>query len=245
MEQQSQLVGYIIGNLKQEPRGFNFLRRRDYTGRYSYRDILDVIKAVGQHRCSGFVIDEQNGFAYENLAKWLVGDATLKVLDPVSRRAVPGELHKGIYLAGATGTGKTYAMEILSYIADRLGLCFEHRAGVSALAWNNIRADGIVRKYTQTGNFSMYIGGPDVIRSLCIQDLGSESTEATYMGSRVDVIRQIIEARADNGSLLTLFTSNNPLWNNRPLIDKYGDRAFDRLRGMCNYLEMTGQSRRK
>lgn len=245
MEEQSQLVGYVLGNLKRESQGFSYIRRKDYTGKYSYRDILEVIRAVGQYRCADFTIDEHNGFAYENLAKWLIGDSSFKVLDPVSRRVVPGVLHKGIYLAGATGTGKSYAMEILSYVANTLGLAFETNRGSCALAWSNIRADAIMRKYTQTGDISMYLGGSGVVRSLCVQDLGSESTEATYMGSRIDVIRQLIEARGDNAALLTLFSSNNPLWSSKTLIEKYGDRAFDRLRGMCNYLEMTGVSRRK
>lgn len=63
------------------------------------------------------------------------------------------------------------------------------------------------------------------------------------MGTRVSVLRQIIEARSDNRTQITHYTSNLSLRDKDKLTERYGDRVHDRLRE-CNYFEIAGSSRR-
>lgn len=216
---------------------FNYAR----INRVDYRALLHEALAVGRHRVPGFVIDGNNRFAYINIAKWVVGDNTVQALDPRTRNIVKGDLRKGIYLAGGTGTGKTIAMEILSFLANEHNLMFKARNATRFLCWANQRADVLVQRFAQEGGIWPY----DTETScLCVQDFGTEPPSATYMGTKCDVIRQLVEMRYDNRAMITHFTSNIPLWQKDILVSRYGDRAFDRIQGGCNYFEMGGASRR-
>ena len=78
---------------------------------------------------------------------------------------------------------------------------------------------------------------------LCLNDVGSEPAEQMYMGNRVNIIRQILEARGDKTGQFTLITSNYPMLSDQ-LTAQYGDRVISRLQGMCNYFVLNGKDRR-
>lgn len=216
------------------------ISRRDYTQKYSYLDVLGLIEDIGKRLDSGFKIDKYNRFAYVNIAKWIVGDSTMECLDITGKGRKPGKLTKGIFLTGKTGTGKSMIMEIGAQVARDLRLGYTAGHSTCSLAWNCFRSDNIVSYYAQGGSLGLLT---EEQRSLCIQDLGSEPTEASYMGTRVSVLRQIIEARSDNRTQITHYTSNLSLRDRDKLTERYGDRVYDRLRE-CNYLEIAGESRR-
>jgi DNA replication protein DnaC len=104
----------------------------------------------------------------------------------------------------------------------------------------NHRADDICTRFTETGT----IDGYKKINVIGIQDLGSEPAESCYMGNRLNVLRNLIEARGDRSDTITFITSNIPI-NHKMLVEQYNDRVASRLCEMCNYYEIRGVDRRK
>lgn len=219
------------------------IKRLDYTSRLDAMSMLKGITQLGKSRTADFRIDGSNSSAYVAISKWLVGDPTMECIDPRSGGIIRGDLAKGLYIYGPTGVGKSWAMELASEAAQRLGLGFEVGGFRRNLTWWNMRADKIVASYASDGSLSR-LCDPSEVRCLCIQDFGSEPTSATFMGSRCEVVRQIVEARADHQGIFTHFTSNIPLRDREGLTRIYGERVASRLIGCCNYLEIGGEDRR-
>lgn len=217
---------------------FNYTKESDFCNHpLSAEDVLAEIEAVGQFRSPRFVIDDNNRFAYTNLAKWILGDPTMECINPETGMVEQGVLEKGIYLAGATGTGKSWAMDIISYLATAHGIRFS--------VFGKEERFNIVCNTAQSAVYR-FIDNEDPIHSRihCFNDLGTEMKEAIYMGNRQDVMRDYIEERADTPYQITCFTSNYPI-NHKFITERYGDRAVSRLRQMCNYLVMKGDDRRR
>lgn len=233
-------IGAIIASM--EERGmFNGLKRYAYT-RYDLSDALALVEAIGKRRNPRFVIDDENRFAYENFIRWCHGDAQMEALDPETLRPVQGRLKKGIYIAGNTGTGKSWCLEIMQMYCRVYGfkILFPYEQAATALSWACVRSDEICDAYTESGTFSQF----KKRQILAIQDFGQEPQESLYMGNRVDVIRQLVEYRGDRSDQLTLITSNLKLGGEK-LLSRYGDRVASRLHEKCNYFEIKGKDRRK
>lgn len=235
----------------------NILRRIQSEGyfksvkRYAYLPYdlnlaMQVVEAIGKSRNPNFVIDDENRFTYENLVRWVHGDNAMMCLDPETKQPVPGRLDKGIYIAGNTGTGKSWALEIMSVYTtiDKIqigfGKDYNGKDILGCLHWANVRTDTMCEEFSREGTYDKY----KQWKCLGIQDLGAEPVESLYMGNRVDVLRMILEYRGDRTDRVTLVTSNLPI-NHQKLIDRYGDRVASRLTEMCNYFEIKGADRRK
>ncbi len=216
-------------------------------GRYAYTDYdinqsLQVVEAIGKARTPNFVIDDDNRFTYVNFIKWLHADQTMQALHPISRVTISGNLKRGIYIAGNTGSGKSWCLDIMREYARLMSfkIRFEQEPSTDfTLCWLNHRADDICRVFTQEGD----IHELKRRQILGIQDLGAEPKESLYMGNRLNVLRQLIEYRGDQYGQLTLITSNLKL-SGKDLGDKYEDRVQSRLFEMCNYFEIKGKDRR-
>ena len=110
----------------------------------------------------------------------------MKCLNPDTKEIIPGRLNAGIYIAGNTGSGKSWALEIMA--AYTLIYNFQIQIGENkrCLYWSNFRTDTICDEYTSEGTFDrykkMYIIG--------IQDLGAEPVESMYMGNRINVLKK-------------------------------------------------------
>lgn len=221
-----------------ERHSFGGVRRLHY--RVDSLDIpLQVVTGIGREADARFVIDDDNRFAYENLVLWMHGDPGMKCLDPETRQVTAGDVRKGIYLAGSTGSGKSLAMRVLNVYGTVDGVSFYSDGVRRRLHWTEVRAADICDYYKSSGDMWRFKDDP----ALCIQDFGSEPGEGLYMGNRIEVLRQLIESRGDRSDLVTLITSNYPL-RSAALLKRYGDRALSRLHEMCNYLEMSGKDRR-
>lgn len=213
--------------------------------RYQYpcdiEEALQIVEAIGKSRSPRFIIDCENRFAYENFIRWCHCDTSMLCLDPVSGQTVPGDLRRGIYIAGNTGTGKSWCLEIMQAYCRVFGfkVLFFGDNTQSPLAWSSVRADALCDTFTETGSISSF----KKRRIIGIQDFGSEPQESLYMGNRVDVLRSLIEYRGDISDGLTLITSNLKLGGEK-MINRYGDRVVSRLCEMCNYFEIKGTDRR-
>lgn len=207
---------------------------------YDISIALDVIEALGRERKPTFVIDSENSFVFEQLVKWVHADPSFEALHPITRKRIQGDLTKGIYIAGNTGTGKTWALDIIrTYLAiDNVRI--KVAGVVRPIKWGIYRADSICDEYASTGDLSKFKN----LRHLCIHDLGAEPLQSVYMGNRLNAMQQLIENRGDRVDYVTLFTSNYPLAGSQ-ITSNYGERAQNRLYEMCNYFELTGKDRRR
>jgi hypothetical protein len=213
--------------------------------RYQYVPVdmeiaLEIVDGIGKSRNTKFQIDNENRFAYENMVRWVHCDTEMQALDPETKQIVPGRLKSGIYIAGKTGSGKSWMLEIMAAYAMVYNFQITMGETKRCLYWKNIRTDAICDEYVADGTFEGY----KKMSIVGIQDLGAEPLESLYMGNRVNVLRQILEYRGDYTDKMTLITSNLPM-NNKIFADRYGDRVASRLNEMCNYFEIRGLDRRK
>lgn len=231
-------ISSIIGKIRE--RGFfQTIKRFSYVP-YDLSAALEIVTAIGRERSGKFVIDEQNRFAYENMIKWVHGDKTFQCIDPESRKPIQGRLHAGVYIAGNTGTGKSWLLDIMAAYSTIDNVQVVTGDTQRCLYWRNFRTDAICDEYMEKGTFDWFKKAPIV----GFQDLGSEPPESMYMGNRINVMRQILEYRGDRTDQITLITSNLPI-NYKAFVDRYGDRVSSRLHEMCNYFEIRGADRRK
>lgn len=215
--------------------------------RYQYLDYdmeeeMQIIEAIGKIRTPYFVIDDDNRFTYENFIRWCRCDTKMQCLHPETSQVMQGNLRHGIYIAGATGTGKSWCLDIMQAYCRVMGFkvkYFEDR-DICPLEWSSVRADALCDIYTETGDIKRF----KQRNILSVQDFGSEPLESLYMGNRLEVMRSLIEYRGDKSDCLTLITSNLKLGGEK-LLNRYGDRVASRLSEMCNYFEIRGADRRK
>lgn len=217
---------------------FESVKRFQYMP-YQIEYAMKVIEVIGKERNPKFIIDEENRFLYENLIRWVHADPAFQCIDPETKKPIAGRLNSGIYIAGSTGTGKSWALEIMSAYCS-LDNVQVVAGGQRCLRWPCVRTDTICDEYTSEGTIEKY----KKYAILCLQDLGAEALESMYMGNRLRVLQQILEYRGDRTDQITLISSNLPI-NHEMLIKRYEDRVASRLNEMCNYFELRGKDRRK
>jgi len=218
---------------------FNSVIRFQYAP-YEIDYALRFVESIGKERNPKFSIDEENRFLYENMIRWIHGDQGFMCINPSTKKVIPGDLSTGIYVAGNTGTGKSWALEIMSAYCLFDNVQVFSGGTKRCLHWNCVRADTICDEYVEQGTFDKYKKNPIV----CFQDLGSEPLESMYMDNRSNVLNRILEYHGDQTDQITLISSNLPM-NNEIIKERYGDRTASRLNQMCNYFELRGKDRRK
>lgn len=220
---------------------FAKLRRFKYAA--TDEQALQVVEAIGKKRSPGFVLDEENRFAYLNFARWALGSSRMQALNPDTGEIIPGNLNRGIYIAGNTGTGKSWCVEVIREfcLAAGLRVLFSGDSSPRPLSWDNTHSGDITTAFATTGDVQHF----KQAHILTIQDLGMEPQESIYMGNRWDVLRSLLEYRGDKcANCLTIITSNLKM-GGELLSNRYGNRVSSRLREMCNYFEIKGKDRRK
>lgn len=201
---------------------------------------LRVVERIGQSRSPKFRIDDNNRFLYENFIRWICADEAMLCIDPVTREVVNGDLRKGIYIAGGTGTGKSWCLDIMSAFCSIDNLSVGIGSMRIPLRWRSYRTDKVCDDFAEYGSLAKYKDAPIV----GFHDLGAEPAEAMHMGNRLHPMREILESRGDCADKLTLITSNLS-FAHETFTARYGDRCASRLYEMCNYFEIKGQDRRK
>lgn len=231
-------IDLILKRLR-ETSAFASIKRNDYRTVLPADDLLAEAEAVGKFRTEDFVIDKGLQFAYTNVARWFVGDPAMLAMNPKTGMAERGDLNKGLYISGRTGCGKTWMMDIFTYLAREHVLRVDISGKSAIMNIRSCRADEITSRFIQNADLGAYVGEPMML----INDLGAEPKEVLYMGNRIDVLRQVLERRADDPSKLTFITSNFPM-NADAIKERYGERVFSRLSQMCNYIEINGNDKR-
>lgn len=207
---------------------------------YKMETAFSVLQRIGLEKSRLFSIDKENWWVFQQLIRWAHGDVFEghdPESDPKNPKKIQGDPAKGIYIAGKTGTGKSWALEILSAYTEVDGIKVWLGNKIHRLSFESFRTDTICEIYTETGNIQKF----KQRGVICFQDLGTEPLESMHMGNRVPVMQQILEHRGDRNDQLTLISSNEPMME---LHQKYGDRVQSRVKGMCNYLILNGKDRR-
>ncbi|MDO4706936.1 MAG: hypothetical protein Q4A61_00750 [Porphyromonadaceae bacterium] len=193
---------------------------------------LETIVQIARGICPNFVIDEANRFAITQALRWLFGQP-FKALDPKTRKWTDGDPHKGLYIEGKTGTGKSVLLRLLNLLAMHLGANYyygtpDHSGGYvyHALA-DKLHPDNRDVEWEGAGKTALLCLCSDItdafthgarleeykrVGVLMLQDLGAEPLQSLYMGNRMGVLEQILCARGDEEGLMTLLTSNIRLY---------------------------------
>ena len=197
---------------------------------------LKYFKILGERNIGKeFIINNDNSFVIENLIKWAHGDK-IECLHPITKEVIEGDLTKGIYIAGPTGTGKTILLQTLSQYLMIDDVKFKNSQGTKSLVYPNFTTIKAAMYFAEFGDLNPFLQKPVI----CLHDLGAEPQESIYMGQRVKVMQTIIQERGDMRGVITLFTSNNPI-DDAETLKLYGERAISRLKKMCNYFELVGE----
>jgi hypothetical protein len=213
--------------------------RKKYSG-VEIEQLMALVTELGGRLVKNFVLDNENRFVYENAIKWLL-DQQFLCVNPGNGKVAEGNLYKGLYIAGNTGSGKSLLMTILAALGNHYHIAYDYDGESISITWADIRTDELCSDFI--------LKGAEVVQKaknspiICLNDFGSEPTEQLYMGNRMNIIRQIVEARADKMGMFTLFTSNLPIAD-KAIDDKYGARVSSRLKQMCNYFILAGKDRR-
>lgn len=200
---------------------------------------LDILTEIGKSKCPSFQIDESNKFLFTNVLYWLYGDERCTAMDPETTTFTKGDLDKGFYIFGNTGTGKSVALDVIKAYSTLMEVPIIIDGKEEILFWENYRTTDICTEFANNGTFGKCIKS----KILGIQDLGSEERETLYMGNRINVIQQIIETRGDANDNLTFITSNIPMAFDK-IGKRYNDRVASRLHEMCNFYILGGKDRR-
>ena len=147
-------------------------------------------------------------------------------------------LHKGLWLYGDIGTGKSSLMRVFSEYQKQ-----------SLNGFKIHICDGISNDYGRSGNLDEYtynqygyIGKPVW---MCFDELGRETIPANHFGTKLNVMQHILHIRYSlwqSQRLKTFVTTNcDPL----QIETLYGDFIRDRVREMFNVILIEGKSRRR
>ncbi len=137
---------------------------------------------------------------------------------------------KAIGLIGQTGTGKTFAMNIMNAYSGIDEVKYLRGDKVVKFRYKIVSARELVAAYSKSGydgllKFMM-------MANLCIDDIGSEELESNYYGTKLRVINEMIEERYRRG-LMTHFTAN---LTESQIEDIYDSRVYSRLRHTTNIM---------
>lgn len=188
-----------------------------------------------------FILDENNTAIF-NLLCYYFSDDMQFVSFAENMGVKEPALSKGIMIAGNFGVGKTWMMKLFmknqrqvyhvynaKYVADAY-----EREGESSVESFIIKPKNA---YNDPAVFYQSSAG------LCLDDIGTEDLKNSY-GNKRNVIGDIIERRYEKGNTgIWLHVTTNLSVDQ--MKEFYGGRVISRLRESMNFIELSGNDRRK
>lgn len=148
------------------------------------------------------------------------------------------DLKKGIFLLGGVGTGKSLIFKVFKEYTKTVLRCNSYLNFSSKQIIDNVNVNGI--EYLSSINFVN--NNPTTIY---IDDIASGNEIVTNYGTKINVIESLLGLRYDIFSKYKKLTHLSSNIYPKELKEIYGSRITDRLKEMCNIVELSGDSFRK
>jgi len=193
------------------------------------RNFEEEINRIGKEFVPSFKLSEQDAKYYTTLVQYFTSGSP-----------------KGIYIAGEVGTGKTLSIKIMQRMFGNFSIV-SSRHLVREFLQSKVNGMDILDSYGRN-SFQKDVNGNRNIKKpihICIDDLGLDDVNSKLYGNQVNIFMEILldryECWIDYG-MKTLITTNAPP---KIMEECYGTRVRERLREMCEYITITGESKRK
>ena len=170
-----------------------------------------------------FVVDDNNREVIRQMWLYVLGSEQCR-----------WDIHKGLYLGGKVGCGKTVLMQSFCHILHL----------VSGLNIEMIPADQLYKRIIKDGINSL------TRRPLLIDELGREQLEVNEFGNKLRPINELMALRYETGAR-TFFTSNFSIatlskgYNEKGELIGYGKYIGERIQEITNIAVLPGESRRE
>lgn len=183
--------------------------------------------------CPGFTLEEHQKAAFADIFQWML--------------QLPGRLdpRKGLWIWGNIGTGKTTLLRVIDRALTRI----HNRTAdddFQITKWITFRtALDLADCYVDDGPLSIRRAAG--IQRLAIDDVGVEPIAASHYGTPSNVIGELLMrryelmGRNDRLRYQTFATTNMAP---DELAGRYGERVYDRLGEMFNFVQFGGFTRR-
>lgn len=197
----------------------------------------DIIIYYAKSICSDFEIDDDNKSIIEDVSKWCFR------FNGQNARLNPG---LGLWFYGNIGTGKSLLMNIVLKFIHFGWMLSEDLYEIS----NRIPHPKVESSSALHMCLSFAQSGRDALLSIPtgIDEIGTEPETARYMGNAINVMQYVFEEMPksmNNGvfyNIPHIITTNLSF---RQILDRYGERAVDRIGEMFNFIEFKGKSYRR
>lgn len=182
-----------------------------------------------------FEIDDDNKYAVDFFISYFSNAEKLKTLG--------GKSHKGIYFYGGCGTGKSLFFEILeeiykSYQNPGLRIKTVHTVGLTDQYLSQLSRP----KQLAPNDDSLY--SKNRKGAIHFEDLGAEN-KLNHFGNSIEIMADLLQLRYSESrrALCKTFITTN--FSPEEARNRYGERVYDRMFEMFNFVKLTGSSRRK
>ncbi|WP_147320166.1 P-loop NTPase family protein [Chitinophaga silvisoli] len=202
------------------------------TSLFNYKQILPVLADKGR------ILFGAHFRIYPEDLKVIIPVIAWFLHDEEVARQFDIDLHKGIFLGGPIGTGKTQIMQLMKCIVPR------------PLNYEMKHCDRISEEYTLKGPSMLYnyIGAENSDkynhRIWCFDDLGSEHT-AHHYGSNCQVMKKILLGRYELFTKFGTITHVTSSLTTSAIEQRYGTDVRSRMREMFNRITFDKESRDK
>lgn len=223
----------------------------------NWNDAANEIKNIGLALCpeeatddgevipnTGFQIDQSNKVLLKDLLLYFTGNKLVLYKNKHStgemtlRAETNLEPTKGICLIGGIGTGKTLLMKIFKEYTMNV-LCKNSFVPFSAQEIvHNVESDGL--------SYLKQFGTAADTPSVCyFDDVASANEIVNHFGTKTNVLESVLSMRYDvfsrYGKLTHITTNASP----EQLKKLYGERVYDRMIEMFNFVVLDSDSKRK
>ena len=181
----------------------------------------NIYKTEIERRNSTPEVNEKLKDILPNLIKWFVQDSSCKY-----------DLNKGIALFGGVGCGKTMIFDCMKTMCSGLSLDTDFIRHDCVNVVSNTKIDiSKIEKYKSS--------------KMLFDDLGAEENVIKSYGNTTSVMGSILERRYRKHEMSGLITHTCTNLDDTELMEVYGQRVYDRMRKMFNFIYVGNKSFRR